>query len=67
MTDVSPPRPGYNRDGWKDGKPIAPVLEYNDPDPIIVNWPLVGRIVGVTFGLAGVFTPVSIILWRIAL
>lgn len=67
MSDVPPPRPGYNRDGWKDGKPIVATPEYIDHDPIIVNWPLVGRIIGVAFGLAGVFTPISIILWRIAL
>lgn len=68
VTDIPPPRPGYNRDGWRDGAPVGGVPHVDiEEDPIIVNWPLVGRAIGVLGALAGFLVPASIIIWRIAL
>lgn len=59
------PRPGYNRDEVYtkvEGQP-----ESSDFDPIIVNWPLVGRAIAAAGALGGFLVPASIIIWRIAL
>jgi hypothetical protein len=67
MDDPRPPvREGYNRDPLPYQTP-PPDATFIDHDPIIVNWPLVGRIFAVVGATAGFFVPASIIIWRIAL
>ena len=64
MTDTPPPRPGYNRDGWENGKPITtrPV-----DDPLVLNVPmLLATAAGIILG-GGVLVPLMIMLWRAAL
>lgn len=60
---MPPPRPGYNRDGYTPD----PGVTEKAHDPLVIDTRAAAIWLAILAAVAGFATPVSIILWRIAL